>query len=167
MGVLYVCLHVCACMQAPDLGQTLLRFQGNTMQAMYRGIARALAETCDPGVRDLRRPQVRFPMLALMHGLAPHSPTTKLTPHTSGCMPRLQTSSQLRPLRSARNRRCRSSQDYLVFLTLGRREPHGGGRDQTSIQESPLDHADAFNSHNFVDRRTSTDNSESSYARNV
>ena len=28
------------------------------MQAMYRDIAAALAETCDPGVRDVRRAQV-------------------------------------------------------------------------------------------------------------
>lgn len=54
-----------------------------------------------------------------------------------------------------------------MFLTLGRREPHGGGREQTSIQESPLDHADAFDAANFADRRTSTDNSEPSYAQNV
>lgn len=68
-------------MQAPDLGQTLLRFQGNTMQAMYRGIARALAETCEPGVRDLRRPQVR-PRAASMRS-SPPNPTTEGRPHTS------------------------------------------------------------------------------------
>lgn len=62
------------------------------------------------------------------------------------------------------HRRCFLLQDYLVFLTLGRREPYGGGR-VSSLQESPLDHADAFN---FVDRRISTDSStEASYARNV
>eukprot|EP00892_Ulva_mutabilis_P001866 jgi/Ulvmu1/11680/UM008_0090.1 len=96
---------------APDLGQTLLRFQGNTMQSMYRAIAAALAETCDAGMREARRPQ-----------------------------------------------------DYLVFLTLGRREPEGGGRD-TSIQHSPLDHADAFD---FVDRRIDGDDDDvPSYASNA
>ena len=51
-----------------------------------------------------------------------------------------------------------------MFLTLGKREPEGGVRER-SLQESPMDHADAFD---FVDRRIDTDSTETaSYARNV
>lgn len=57
-GAYWRCRRQRACMQAPDLGQTMLRFQGNTMQAMYHNIAGALAATCEPGTRDTRRPQV-------------------------------------------------------------------------------------------------------------
>ena len=45
--------------QAGDVGQTLLRYQNNTIQAMYKRIARALHDTCETFGRDTRHPQAR------------------------------------------------------------------------------------------------------------
>ena len=56
--------------QEPDIAQAMLGFQAHTMRAMYREIARALADTAPAATPDARRPQ-----------------------------------------------------DYLLFLTLGKREP--------------------------------------------
>lgn len=45
-------------MQAGDVGQTLLRYQNNTIQAMYKHVARALQDTADALSKDTRHPQV-------------------------------------------------------------------------------------------------------------
>lgn len=45
-------------MQAGDVGQTLLRYQNNTIQAMYKRIAQALQDTSETFGKDNRHPQV-------------------------------------------------------------------------------------------------------------